>query len=105
MRKQTDLEKKLIELGLRLSYKTYTGKHSEYVKEYVYEGVMEIPYHGVGTAITLKVVIDPTRKLILDIRNYEDLNINDLRDMVDKLEQCERTITDTWKVVMEQREQ
>jgi len=105
MRKQTDLEKKLIELGLRLSYKTYTGKHSEYVKEYVYEGVMEIPWKGVYSAITIKVVIDPTRKEILDIRNFEDISLNYLREMVDKLEQCERTITDLWHLNMEQREQ
>lgn len=87
MRKQTDLEKKLIELGLRLSYKTYTGKHSEYVKEYVYEGVLEYEYNGCLVAVSIKVYIDPSRENVKDVKfnlNMQDyLNLVQLSQMYD----------------------
>lgn len=38
MRLKTQLEESLIKKGFKLAYKTYTGKHSQFVEYYVYEG-------------------------------------------------------------------
>lgn len=57
-RKQTQLETNLIELGYKLSHKTYYGKKSEKVDKYVF-----IKQNG---HITYQVSIDRTREHICD---------------------------------------
>lgn len=37
-RKITELEQKLLDKGFRLTQKTYGGKHSQFVHEYIYVG-------------------------------------------------------------------
>ena len=40
-RTSTLLEEKLIKKGFHLSYKTYKGKHSQFVEFYVYNGLLD----------------------------------------------------------------
>ena len=65
-RNETEVEKDLIECGYSLSHKTYVGKHSEHVANYVYSKENEI------------ILLDQKRKSVV---NYGLANVNvDLLD-------------------------
>lgn len=63
----TELENKLIEKGFRLSHKTYSGKHSQFVDEYVYIGLVRCFVEEKPYIITTKVYLDSKRNTIKEI--------------------------------------
>lgn len=82
-RKQTQLETNLIELGYKLSHKTYCGKKSEKVDKYIFE-----KRNG---HITYIVSIDRTREHICDyafssneIMLFSDYSIEYLQEINNK---------------------
>lgn len=62
-REKTEFEKKLIEMGYRLSEKTYTGKNSDRIQYYIYS--KEIPFNGKNCLV--KVLLDFKREKYKDI--------------------------------------
>lgn len=82
-RKQTQLETNLIELGYKLSHKTYYGKKSEKVDEYIF--IRQIGH------ITYQVSIDRTREHInsysftnREIMFFNDSSIEQLQEINNK---------------------
>lgn len=74
-RKITELEKNLIDKGWELDHKTYYGKHSDKVLNYVYEKVYVKEYtRDDGKVIvntwTARVLLDNTRTKIEDTLIY-----------------------------------
>ena len=63
----TDLEQKLIEKGFRLSHKTYSGKHSQFVNEYVYVGFVRCLVGEESYIIATQVFLDQKRTTIKEI--------------------------------------
>lgn len=63
----TELENKLIEKGFRLSHKTYSGKHSQFVNEYVYDGFVRCLVGEESYIIYTQVYLDPKRTTIKEI--------------------------------------
>lgn len=63
-RKITLLEEKLIEKGLKLSHKTYIGRHSQFVCGYVYCGKVSVSTNGATYSIPTKVYLDAKRTKI-----------------------------------------
>lgn len=74
----TELENKLIEKGFRLSHKTYSGKHSQFVNEYVYVGKVWYQYDKDSLTLPVLVVLNAKRDKVLDIsmENCFDDRIN-----------------------------
>ena len=72
-RKETQLELNLIEKGWELDHKTYTGKHSDKVLNYVYEKVYSREYERkcdgkiVITTWSARVLLDSKREHIDDV--------------------------------------
>ena len=72
-RKKTQLEESLIEKGWYLIQKTYTGKHSDKVFEYIYEKVYTYEHTRKCdgqiflSSFTARVVLDSKREKIDDI--------------------------------------
>lgn len=75
----TELENKLIEKGFRLSHKTYSGKHSQFVNEYVYTGKVFCYFDDGSYTVPTNVVLDQKRTTIKDIsiENWFDSKVND----------------------------
>lgn len=68
----TELEKNLIEKGWELDHKTYTGKHSDKVLNYVYEKVYVKEYTRkdgkvVVSTWSARVLLDQKREKIEDV--------------------------------------
>ena len=72
-RKITELEENLIKKGWQLSHKTYVGKHSDKVENYVYLKVYEVEHERerdgkiVISAWTGMVLLDSKRVYIEDV--------------------------------------
>lgn len=75
----TELENKLIEKGFRLSHKTYSGKYSQFVNEYVYVGKVFCYINDGSYTVPTNVVLDQKRTTIKDIfiENWFDSKVND----------------------------
>lgn len=74
-RKITLLEEKLIEKGLKLSHKTYIGKHSQFVCGYVYCGKISVSTNDATYSIPTKVYLDAKRtkvEKIVILTCYDD---------------------------------
>ena len=74
-RKITELEKNLIEKGWELDHKTYYGKHSDKVLNYVYEKVFVKEYTRddgkvIVSTCTARVLLDKTRTKIEDTLSH-----------------------------------
>ena len=75
-RKVTELEQKLLDKGFRLSYKTYGGKHSQYVDEYHYLGEQNFYDEelDINTSVLVKVILNSKKDKILAIFIVNPLN-------------------------------
>ena len=60
-RKITLLEEKLIEKGLKLSHKTYIGKHSQFVCGHVYCGKISVSTNVATYSVPTKIYLDAKR--------------------------------------------
>lgn len=104
-RKKTQLELNLIEKGWELDHKTYTGKHSDKVLNYVYEKVYSREYERkcdgkiVITTWSARVLLDSKREHIDDvlIRSPMSSYVNEIttalifgkiRDITKEVESC-----------------
>lgn len=68
-RKVSELEEKLIMLGFVLESKTYYGKHSQFVKHYVYRGTTFIELsNGEKMSVPTKVYLDRNREKVEEIK-------------------------------------
>lgn len=79
----TELENNLIEKGFKLSYKTYRGKHSQYVDDYVYRGKVQCDLNsGESYSVQVKVIINSKKNSIKSIwigNNCRDfVNVSDI---------------------------
>lgn len=96
-RKITELEKKLLNNGWKLSTKHYEGKHSE--RTWFYEYTKYMNYEG--ELFGVKVIIDPKRNHIIDygienlIKDYASVlcfNSECLQDLTNKFKALENSI-------------
>lgn len=97
MRYKSELESKLIDLGFRLEYKTYGGKHSEYVKEYCYKGKINCSIGSGDKEITTNVLLNAKRnKVNLVSIEYDiddkNVSVEVARDLCLYAMECENTI-------------
>lgn len=74
-RKITKLEQKLLDKGFVLECKTYKGKHSQFVNEYHYRGVMQFFVDEYDTNIldNVLVVLNSKKDHIVKVYIYNDL--------------------------------
>ena len=80
----TVLEQKLLDNGFRLIYKTYVGKHSQKVFNYVYAMTIEHKLHeDLTVSIPTKVYLNAKKDKVVDIK----INLN-LPDFVSHNEIC-----------------
>lgn len=99
-RKITELEEKLIDMGFKLSHKTYGGKKSQFVKDYVYGG--EIIYFDedaeIEIPVKVQVELEPKREKVnvVSIQNFlqthPNLTIRYLRRYLEIALYCENEI-------------
>ena len=104
-RKKTQLELNLIEKGWELDHKTYTGKHSDKVLNYVYEKVYYREYERkcdgkiIVTTWSARVLLDSKREHIDDvlIKSPMSAYVNEIttafifgkiRDITKEVESC-----------------
>ena len=78
----TDLEQKLIEKGFRLDHKTYAGKHSQFVNEFVYIGFQDVPQldHSPALNVWVEVKLNAKRDRIIsvitkDLLSFEGISL------------------------------
>ena len=64
----TELENKIIKKGFKLSHKCYSGKHSQFVSNYVYEGNVWCQEDKKGYQLKVVVVLNAKRDKVVDIR-------------------------------------
>lgn len=103
-RKKTQLEINLIEKGWELDHKTYTGKHSDKVLNYVYEKVYSREFERkdgklIVTTWSARVLLDSKREHFVDvlIKSPMSAYVNDItiafmfgkiRDITKEVESC-----------------
>ena len=97
-RKETLLERNLIEKGYRLSHKTYEGKYSEKVNNYVYKhdnGAVEYQVSLDRTrekidhyAFTTKTYIEFTNGILDSLQEINECFVNELKDIYDFTNEC-----------------
>lgn len=66
-RKTTELEQKLLNCGFVLFGKTYTGKYSQHIENYIYKKVVEITLGEEKVNTTFVVELDQSRN---NVDNY-----------------------------------
>ena len=97
MRYKSELECKLIDLGFRLEYKTYGGKHSEYVKEYCYKGKINCSIGSGNKEITTNVLLNAKRNKVNKVYieydiDSKNISIEAARELCLFAIECDNTI-------------
>lgn len=95
MRYKSELESKLIDLGFRLEYKTYGGKHSEYVKEYCYKGYIDL--ENQEKPIKVNVLLNTKRDRVNSVSieyviDNKNIRVEDATNICLCAMECENTI-------------
>lgn len=103
-RKKTQLEESLIEKGWYLIQKTYTGKHSDKVFEYIYEKVYTYEHKRKCddkvflTSLTARVVLDSKREkidnILVETPNREFVDEFSLLIYAHKIHEIKREVED-----------